>query len=167
MRGAEDALAVAGLVVATGLAATTWGVLQVIGLVSNFDRRAGGRRMPSFAGYHDFAILSALSLALALGAIALGHPRYLRPTVWLAAVSGVLGIAIAGALSTALGVLIGIAFAVVAMIRREEVDPGANRRPRRDCGLRDRRRRASCAAATPPTSSASSAPTRRPRASNT
>ena len=121
VRSAEDALAVAGLVVATGLAASTWGVLQVIGLVSNFDHVPAGRRMPSFAGYHDYAILSALTLALALGAIALGHPRYLRPTVWLAAVSGVLGIAIAGALSTALGVLIGIAFAVVAMIRRKAV----------------------------------------------
>ena len=78
VRRAEDALAVAGLVVVAGLAASTWGVLQIIGLVSNFDDVPAGRRMPSFLGYHDFAVLSGLTLALALGAIALGHPRYLR-----------------------------------------------------------------------------------------
>jgi O-antigen ligase len=74
--------------------------------------------MPSFAGYHDFATLSGLTLALALGAIVLGHPRSLRPAVWVAAVSGTAGAIIGGALSTVIALLLGIAFAASAMLVR-------------------------------------------------
>ena len=125
VRTAEDVKLVATFVVATSLAATTWGVLQIIGLVSNFDDVPAGRRMPSFAGYHDFAILSGLSLSIAIGAIAIGHPRSLRPSVWLAAVSGVVGMVIAGALSAVLAVLLGIGFAFLAMVVKRVVTRGS------------------------------------------
>jgi O-antigen ligase len=121
VRTGEDAKLVIAFVVATGLAATTWGVLQIIGLVSNFDRVPAGRRMPSFTGYHDLAILSGLTLAVAIGAIALGHPRPLRSFVWLAACSGVVGMMIASALSAVLALMIGIGFAVLLMVLKRVV----------------------------------------------
>jgi O-antigen ligase len=125
VRTGEDAKLIVSFVVATGLAATTWGVLQIIGLVSNFDDVPAGRRMPSFTGYHDLAILSGLTLAVAIGAIALGHPRSLRSSVWLAACSGVVGMVIASALSAVLALMVGVAFAVLAMVRRRVVTRGS------------------------------------------
>ena len=119
VRGAADAKAVAASVVATGVAATGWATLQLVGFLPNFDNVPAGRRMPAFAGYHDFAILSGLTLAVAVGAVALGHPRSSRPFVWLAASAGVVGIVIAGALSAVLALLLGIAFAIGVMFVRK------------------------------------------------
>ena len=118
VRRTDDAVVIVGSVLATGVAATTSAVLQLFGLLPNLDNTPAGRRMPSFAGYHDFATLSGLTLALALGAIVLGHPRSLRPAVWIAAVSGTAGAIIGGALSTVIALLLGIVFAASAMLVR-------------------------------------------------
>ena len=45
--------------VAWGVAATAWGVLQYVGLVHQFLGHRPAEREPSFLGYHDFAALSA------------------------------------------------------------------------------------------------------------
>ena len=121
VRRREDARVVVAGVLATGVAATTWGLLQLIGLLPNVDDVPAGRRMPSFAGYHDFAMISGLSLALGVAAVALGHPRAYRAWVAVAVASGTAGAIVAGAVSTVLALLVGIAFAVVAMWSRHVI----------------------------------------------
>ena len=57
--------------VLVSVAATSWGLLQFLGLVDEFEGRRPGQREPSFVGIHDFAALSGAALSIALIALAL------------------------------------------------------------------------------------------------
>jgi hypothetical protein len=61
--------------------ATAVGVLQFVGALGNLDHTPAGSRKPSLLGDHDFAALSASSLALALFVLARG-PRTNRERAW-------------------------------------------------------------------------------------
>ena len=55
---------------AWSVAATGWGLLQFLGVVSEFEGKRPGQREPSFVGIHDFAALSGA--ALVVGAVGVG-----------------------------------------------------------------------------------------------
>jgi len=104
-------------VVCWSVAASAWGVLQFLGAISEFEGKRPGQREPSFLGVHDFAALSAASLALALAVIALGAavPRR-RTFVRAAAAAGVVGVILSGAIAGAIGV--GLAAAAALLVGR-------------------------------------------------
>jgi O-antigen ligase len=104
-------------VVCWSVAASGWGVLQFLGVISEFEGKRPGQREPSFLGVHDFAALSAASLSLALAVIALGAPMpRRRAIVRAAATAGVVGVILSGAIAGAIGV--GLAAAAVLLVGR-------------------------------------------------
>ena len=111
-------------VVLTGwaLAATGWGLLQFLGLVDEFEGRRPGQRETSFLGVHDFAALSAATLALALLALAFGGTRgRTARTAVAAGVAGSLGVVLSGAIATAAAVVAGATVVATAALRRGAV----------------------------------------------
>ena len=119
VRRRGDALAVAVALTAVGTAAAFVGVLQIVGLVGNLDNVPAGRRMPSFVGYHDFAALAGVTLAIAVAVIASGAWPRLRALGAVAAVAGVVGVVIAGAMATVLALMLGGALAFIYMLARK------------------------------------------------
>ena len=96
--------------VAWGVAATAWGVLQYVGLVHQFLGHRPAERQPSFLGYHDFAALSGALLVLGFVAIARRDEELLdRRWTNLAIAAGGLGIVISGALTAVIGVWLALA----------------------------------------------------------
>ena len=118
LRHRSDALAIAASLSAVGAAAAFIGVLQIAGLVGNLDNVPAGRRMPSFVGYHDFAALAGVTLAIGLAVIASGTWTRLRTLGTVAAAAGVIGVVIAGAMATVLALLLGGVLAFVTMVAR-------------------------------------------------
>ncbi len=118
VRHRSDALAIAVSLTTVGAAAAFVGVLQIAGLVGNLDNVPAGRRMPSFVGYHDFAALAGVTLAIAIAVIASGPWPRLRTLGAVAAVAGVVGVVIAGAMATVLALLLGGVLAFATMVVR-------------------------------------------------
>ncbi len=106
--------------IAWGVAATVWGVLQYVGLVHQFLGHRPAERQPSFLGYHDFAALSGALLVLGFVAIALNDDTVLdRSWANLAIAAGGLGIVVSGAMTAVIGVWLALAaIAHVAHRRR-------------------------------------------------
>ncbi len=119
VRRRADALAVAVALTAVASLAALVGVLQIIGLVGNLDNVPAGRRMPSFVGYHDFAALAGSTLAIALAAIASGAWSRLRHLWAAAAIAGVVGVVIAGAMATVLALILAAGLTLVFMLARQ------------------------------------------------
>lgn len=118
VRHRSDALALAVSLTSVACAAALVGVMQIIGLIGNLDNVPAGRRMPSFLGYHDFAALAGVTLALAISVVASGAWRRLKPLCVAAGVAGVVGVSIAGALATVLALLLGGVVALAYMVIR-------------------------------------------------
>jgi hypothetical protein len=112
-------------IVAWSLAASGWGLLQFAGLVSEFEGERPLQREPSFVGIHDFAALSgaAFVLSLAVFALRLSSPP-VRALGILAAAGGAVGLVLAGAVTAALGVVLG-GLAVVGIARARGTLTGA------------------------------------------
>jgi O-antigen ligase len=114
VRSTRDAVPLLRAVVAWSVAATFWGLLQFLGIVSQFLGKRPGEREPSFVGHHDLAALSGAALVVgALGvALADGRPAGRR---WSLAglVSGALGIVLSGAMTGVLGVWLAVAALLV------------------------------------------------------
>ena len=119
VRRRADALAVAVALTAVASLAALVGILQIIGLIGNLDNVPAGRRMPSFVGYHDFAALAGATLGIAIAVIALGKWRRLRTLGAAAAGAGVIGVVIAGAMTTVLALLLAGALALIFMVARK------------------------------------------------
>lgn len=119
VKGPNDALALAWGIVATTAAAAAVGVLQIIGLIGNLDNVPAGRRMPSFLGYHDFAALAGVSLALAIAVVAVGQVRSARTLWWTATLTGAVGVVIAGAIATVGALVLAASLAIVSMAARK------------------------------------------------
>ena len=118
-RDAADRLLLFVSVALWSATASVWGALQFLGVVDQFYGRRPGEREPSFLGVHDFAALSAASLALALVAIAFGCAQgRQRIVARIAGAAGVLGIVLSGALASVAAVLVGAAAAGVGASRR-------------------------------------------------
>ncbi len=118
VRRRGDAVAVAIALTAIASLAALVGLLQIIGLVGNLDNVPAGRRMPSFVGYHDFAALAGTTLGVAMAVIASGTWRALRLLGAAAAIAGVVGVVIAGAMATVLALILAAGLTVVFMTAR-------------------------------------------------
>jgi hypothetical protein len=119
---ARDLRIWAATLIAWSCVSTAVGLLQFVGALGNLDHTPAGSRKPSLLGDHDFAALSASSLALALFLIARG-PRspHERRWAWAAALAGSVGMVVAGAFDAFLGELLAAGLIVVV------VRPGARR----------------------------------------
>ena len=118
VRRRGDALAVAIALTAIASLAALVGILQIIGLVGNLDNVPAGRRMPSFVGYHDFAALAGATLGIAMAVIAAGTWRSLRLLGAAAAIAGVVGVVIAGAMATVLALILAGVLTLAFMAAR-------------------------------------------------
>jgi O-antigen ligase len=110
VRSARDLVPVARAVVAWSVAATSWGLLQFLGLVAEFEGKRPGQREPSFIGIHDFAALSGAALVVGAAGVALGDGRPAGRRWSLVALgTGALGVVLSGAMTAVLGLWLGVA----------------------------------------------------------
>jgi hypothetical protein len=107
--------------------ATTVGLLQFLGLVSEFEGKRPGQREPSIVGIQDFAALSGAALTLGIVALLLADGRPLGAgegvgtngrRAWTAAalVTGALGVVLSGAMSAVAGLWLSVA-ALLLLVR--------------------------------------------------
>jgi len=110
VRGTRDAVPLLRAVVAWSVAATSWGLLQFLGVVSEFEGKRPGQREPSFVGIHDFAALSGAALVVGSLGIALrgGRPVGTR-WAYVGVVTGALGVILSGAMTAVLGMWLAVA----------------------------------------------------------
>ena len=96
--------------VAWSVAATGWGLLQFLGVVSEFEGKRPGQREPSFVGIHDFAALSGAALVVGAVGVALGDGRPVGRRWSLAALAtGALGVVLSGAMTAVIGLWLAVA----------------------------------------------------------
>lgn len=112
LRTAEDLLAAAWSLVVWSSLATLAGIAQFFG-ADIFLAGTVGRRQASFLASADFAALSAGAL---LVGFVVTRPATLR---WLAIATGVLGMIVAGAIASVLG--LATALAVLVIVRRRDL----------------------------------------------
>jgi len=110
VRGTRDAVPLLRAVVAWSVVATSWGLLQFLGVVSEFEGKRPGQREPSFVGIHDFAALSGAALVVGSLGIALrgGRPVGTR-WAYVGVVTGALGVILSGAMTAVLGMWLAVA----------------------------------------------------------
>jgi O-Antigen ligase len=109
---------VVAIVGAFAAAATVWGVLAFFGLV---DADFTGRRQPSFTGEHELALLSTLTLTVALASLYSGRHRLPRAALVVGGVLGSIGIVLGAALAALLGLYAAVAVIVLAARSRGAV----------------------------------------------
>ena len=110
VRSTLDAVPLLRAVTAWSIAATSWGLLQFLGLVSEFEGKRPGQREPSFVGIHDLAALSGAALVVGAAGIALGDGRPTgRRWSLVALVSGAIGVVLSGAMTAVLGLWLALA----------------------------------------------------------
>ena len=119
--------------------ATIVGLAQFLG-AEIFLAGTVGRRQASFLSSADFAALSGAALLVGIVAIAVPRLRLGRALAVVATVSGALGMILAGAIASVLGLATALVALFVVLVLRRELEPrrvAARRRERRD---RPRRR---------------------------
>ena len=119
LRTARDVVAAAWSLVLWSLAATVAGAAQFFG-ADIFLAGTVGRRQASFLASADFAALSAAALLVGIVALAVPRLRVERSLVGLAVATGAIGMILAGAVASLLGLATAlVALAVVLLLRRE------------------------------------------------
>jgi O-antigen ligase len=110
VRTTREAVPLLRMLVAWSVAATAWGLLQFLGLVSEFEGKRPGQREPSFVGIHDFAALSGAALVVGAAGVALddGRPAGRRWSL-VAVAAGALGVVLSGAMTAVIGVWLALA----------------------------------------------------------
>jgi O-antigen ligase len=120
----RDGIVVLRTLVVWSLAATGWGALQFLGVVSEFEGKRPGQREPSFLGIHDLSALSGAALALGFVGVALrGEPLGRRWSL-VAVVGGAIGLVLSGAVAGVIGVCLAAA-ATLAVAARDRKLTGA------------------------------------------
>ncbi|HET9287417.1 MAG TPA: O-antigen ligase family protein [Gaiella sp.] len=115
VRSGEDLMPLVRAVVAWSVAATSWGLLQFLGIVSEFEGKRPGQREPSFVGIHDFAALSGAALVVGAIGVALGDGRPAgRRWSWVALATGALGVILSGAMTAVFGLWLAVAALLLA-----------------------------------------------------
>jgi len=117
VRTREGIAAIAVSVATWSTAATVVGACQFLGL-GIAGAWPAGYRQPSFLGHHDFAAVSAASLAIALAAVVLGRGRVPRLPLVVAGAAGGLGIVLSGSSAGAIGAALELALAALLTWRR-------------------------------------------------
>ena len=109
VRATSEAVPLLRAVTAWSVAATGWGLLQFLGVVSEFEGKRPGQREPSFVGIHDFAALSGAALVVGAVGVALGDGRPAgRRVSTVALASGALGVVLSGAMTAVLGLWLAV-----------------------------------------------------------
>jgi O-antigen ligase len=103
-------------------AATVVGIAQFFGADILFAGPAG-RRQASFLGDSDFAALSAAAILVGIVALALPRARVARLPAVLATTAGALGMILAGAVASLLGLLTALAALALIVVARREIVP--------------------------------------------
>ena len=103
-------------------AATVVGIAQFFG-ADVFFAGPVGRRQASFLGNSDFAALSGAALLIGIVALALPRAQGARLPASVAAVAGAIGMILAGAVASVLGLLIALAALAVVVVVRHEAAP--------------------------------------------
>ena len=110
VRTTREAVPLLRMLVIWSVAATGWGLLQFLGLVSEFEGKRPGQREPSFVGIHDFAALSGAALVVGAAGVALGDGRPAgRRWSLVAVVTGALGVVLSGAMTAVIGLWLALA----------------------------------------------------------
>jgi len=110
VRSTVDLVPVVRAFVAWSVGATSWGLLQFLGIVVEFEGKRPGQREPSFVGIHDLAALSGAALVVGSIGIALGDGRPAgRRWSLVALVTGALGVVLSGAMTAVLGLWLALA----------------------------------------------------------
>ena len=110
VRTTREAVPLLRALVAWSVAATGWGLLQFLGVVSEFEGKRPGQREPSFVGIHDFAALSGAALVVGAVGVALGDGRPVGRRWSLAALAtGALGVVLSGAMTAVIGLWLAVA----------------------------------------------------------
>ena len=117
VRRSRDVVVLAWSLVLWSCTATAVGIAQFFG-ADIFLSGTVGRRQASFLASADFAALS--TAALLVGVVAVAHPRARagRPLTVLAFVTGVLGMIVAGAMASVLGLATALVVLVVVLALR-------------------------------------------------
>ena len=89
--------------VAWSVAASGWGLLQFLGLVSEFEGKRPGQREVSFLGHQDLGAFSGATLAIGFAAIALAERRRLAQ---IAVAAGAVGVIIDASIFAYFGVVL-------------------------------------------------------------
>lgn len=124
VRSPADAVPLFRVTILWSSVATTVGLLQFLGLVSEFEGKRPGQREPSIVGIHDFAALSGAALTLGLIGLLLAYGRPLSAggralsngrTPWTVAaiVTGGLGLVLSGAMTAVAGLWIAVAVLIL------------------------------------------------------
>jgi O-antigen ligase len=110
VRSTVDLTPVVRAVVAWSVAATSWGLLQFLGIVAEFEGKRPGQREPSFVGIHDLAALSGAALVVGSIGVALGDGRPAgRRWSLVALATGALGVILSGAMTAVVGLWLALA----------------------------------------------------------
>jgi len=125
VRSTTEAVPLLRAVTAWSVAATGWGLLQFLGVVSEFEGKRPGQREPSFVGIHDFAALSGAALVVGAVGVALGDGRPAgRRFSYVALASGAFGVVLSGAMTAVLGLWLAVAAILVGARAVRALRPG-------------------------------------------
>ena len=103
-------------------AATVVGIAQFFG-ADIFLAGTVGRRQASFLASADFAALSSAAFLVGIVALVLPHVRGVRLLAAVAAASGALGMIVAGAVASLLGLATALAVLATVLVLRREIVP--------------------------------------------
>jgi O-antigen ligase len=116
-RRSDLAIVLAGVVLWAGVASAV-ALVQLFGL-DVFEASTAGWRYPSFLGRHDLAALSALATSLAAAGIVVGRRAAPVPRLSsTATLAGVIGLVLAGSVTAAAGLAVGVGTLALASHRR-------------------------------------------------
>jgi O-antigen ligase len=101
--------------------ATLAGIAQFFG-ANIFLAGTVGHRQASFLASADFAALSAAALLVGIVGIALPGARFGRALIWIAVGTGVLGMIVAGALASVLGLATALVAILVVLALRHDLE---------------------------------------------
>lgn len=122
LRSVGDVLAPLWALAGWSACATAVGIAQFFG-VDIFLAGTVGRRQASFLSSADFAALSGAALLVGIVALAAPRLRLGRALAATALVSGVLGMIVAGAIASVLGLATALAALVAVLLARHELAP--------------------------------------------
>ncbi len=122
LRETRDLVAVAWSLVAWNALATIVGIAEFFGAAIFMADGHGGVRQSSFLGSSDWAALSAATLLVGIVGLALPRLRLGRPLIAVATTGGIIGMVIAGALASVIGLATALVLLTLVLVARREVD---------------------------------------------
>jgi O-antigen ligase len=121
LRRSRDVLLSAWSLVLWSVFATGVGIAQFFG-ANIFLAGTVGHRQASFLASADFAALSGAALLIGIVGLAVPRARLGRRLIWTALATGVLGMIVAGALASVLGLGTALVALGVVLVLRRDVD---------------------------------------------